>query len=377
MLIQLKQKVGRHLLNFPGWRTNRKIVVIESDDWGSIRMPSKTAFKALLKAGIRVDKCPYNRYDTLASESDLSHLFEVLTSVKDSNGRYPVITANAIMTNPDFEKIRGSDFRIYFHELFTKTLQKYPGCNHSWNLWQEGMKSGVFHPQLHGREHLNVGRWMRALQSKSPETQLAFQHSLFGISTTITQEKRRSYQAALDYDTSGDKAFIVKSVKEGAALFQNFFGHRSTSFIAPNYCWDNDIEKALQAANIHVLQSGRVQKTPIGAGRKVIRHYMGQKNTWGQVYLVRNCIFEPSITGSRQAVENCLADIRTAFFWCKPAIISSHRLNYIGTLDSKNSYTNLRLLTKLLKTIKQQWPEVEFWNSAQLGQQIRKQLLER
>jgi len=30
-------KLHRYIANIPGWRTNRKIIVIESDDWGSIR----------------------------------------------------------------------------------------------------------------------------------------------------------------------------------------------------------------------------------------------------------------------------------------------------------------------------------------------------
>ena len=35
--------------NIMGWCTNRKIIVIESDDWGSIRMSSKQAYNSLLK----------------------------------------------------------------------------------------------------------------------------------------------------------------------------------------------------------------------------------------------------------------------------------------------------------------------------------------
>ena len=31
----------------PDWKTRRRIVVIESDDWGSLRMPSMNAFKKL------------------------------------------------------------------------------------------------------------------------------------------------------------------------------------------------------------------------------------------------------------------------------------------------------------------------------------------
>ncbi len=34
--MSLKQTITHNLLNIPGWHTNRKIVVIESDDWASI-----------------------------------------------------------------------------------------------------------------------------------------------------------------------------------------------------------------------------------------------------------------------------------------------------------------------------------------------------
>ena len=38
--MNFKQTITHNLLNIPSWHTNRKIVVIESDDWGSMRMPS-------------------------------------------------------------------------------------------------------------------------------------------------------------------------------------------------------------------------------------------------------------------------------------------------------------------------------------------------
>jgi len=41
MLKEIKKIAMRNVANIPGWRTDRKIVVIESDDWGAIRMPSK------------------------------------------------------------------------------------------------------------------------------------------------------------------------------------------------------------------------------------------------------------------------------------------------------------------------------------------------
>jgi hypothetical protein len=47
--MKLKTKLKNHLINPPGWRTNRKIIVIESDDWGATRMYDRQAFKVLTK----------------------------------------------------------------------------------------------------------------------------------------------------------------------------------------------------------------------------------------------------------------------------------------------------------------------------------------
>jgi len=76
----IKQYLSRIYYNLPGWRTNRKIVVIESDDWGSIRMPSKEAFNNLQATGIDLlsdEGFRFNKYDSLATSADLELLFEV------------------------------------------------------------------------------------------------------------------------------------------------------------------------------------------------------------------------------------------------------------------------------------------------------------
>ena len=140
----------QNLANIPGWHSKRKIVVIESDDWGSIRMRSSETIRSLSKAGIHISD-PYNLNDSLASEQDLSNLFEVLASVKDIHNKPAVLTANTIVANPDFQKIRNSDFSEYHYEWFTDTLKKYPKHQNSFKLWKEGMGHQIFHPQYHGR----------------------------------------------------------------------------------------------------------------------------------------------------------------------------------------------------------------------------------
>ena len=114
----------KELYNMIGWRTKRHLVVIESDDWGSIRMPSREVYEEFLRRGIRVDNDPYCRYDALATKDDLTNLFEVLQSVTDKNGNHPVITANCVVANPVFDKIKESNFTEYFYEPFTATLDK-------------------------------------------------------------------------------------------------------------------------------------------------------------------------------------------------------------------------------------------------------------
>lgn len=63
--MSLKQNIAYNFFNIPGWRTKRHIVVIESDDWGSVRMPSLEVYNQFLKEGIRVDKDIYLNSATL------------------------------------------------------------------------------------------------------------------------------------------------------------------------------------------------------------------------------------------------------------------------------------------------------------------------
>src|SRR5690554_2556705 len=109
----------KNLSNIPGWRTNRKIVVIESDDWGSLRMSSNQAYEYLLKKNLNIDQgagARYNLYDTLASKEDLAHLFDVLKSVKDKNGDSAKFTAVSLVANPDFTKIKETNYETYYYE---------------------------------------------------------------------------------------------------------------------------------------------------------------------------------------------------------------------------------------------------------------------
>lgn len=344
-------------------------MVIESDDWGAIRTPSLDVIKQLRRSDFDIDHSHYIHNDSLASEKDLALLFRVLKSVKDSNGRRPVFTANTILANPDFNKIKNSGLTEYHFEWFTESLKRYPQHQNSFELWLKGYNDGVFFPQLHGREHLQVQRWMRDLQFGNPATLKAFKNGYYGLGPLNSTNIELSYLPAFDFGQKEELKFIAESICEASSKFKELFGYTSISSVAPNYVWNFDIEKIFYSCGIRYIQSGRAQILPkIDRSKKrYIRHYIGERNSLNQIYLIRNCSFEPSSDRNIDWVDKCMKEIRTSFLWKKPAIIESHRVNYIGYLNEENRDRSLKLLNKLLNKVVEEWPEIEFMTSDQLG----------
>lgn len=368
----IKQTV-KYVNDRKAWKTNRKIVVIESDDWGSIRMPSRKVYNDLIKRGYNCNTDSYLKYDSLASHDDLEALFNTLISVKGAGNRNAVITANTVVANPNFEKIRKDSFNVYHYELFTETLKKYSDHEKSFDLWKEGIKSDIFKPQFHGREHINIYNWIKDLNSNNILRE-AFDNNMISISSEKCKLKS-CYMESLDYYSIEEKNSKTSILDEGLNIFEKIFNQKSESFIANCYVWYDDVEKILSEKGVKYIQGIPLQYIPSTKNdrhfykRKL--HYTGEKNQFNQLYLVRNVHFEPSLYKSRDIVlSQCLKRIEYYFKINRPVIISSHRLNFIGFIDENNRNENLKLFKILLKSIIKKWPEVEFMTSNELGNLI-------
>ncbi len=369
----LKRELAQHYLNLPGWRTSRKLMVIESDDWGSIRMPCRDVYEACIKNGYPVDQNPYERFDTLLSEEDLTHLFDLLGSYKDFRGNHPVITANCVVANPDFDRIREEDFQSYHFETIKETFQSYPRHHNNVTLWQKGMEAGVFHPQFHGREHLNVHRFMEALGRGDKDVHFGFNHRMPGCISKLNGSWVNLYMDAMRYETQEEKRQIIHNIKVGLDLFQKIFGYRSASFIPPNYTWSPDHDKELRGKEVRYIQGIRKLREPEPrGGMKYHTFYLGKRTSSGLIHLVRNVHFEPSLftLGITDPADHCLHGMEVAFRMKKPAVISSHRINYAGFIDVRNRDRTLAMWRQIFARAMKKWPDLEFTTSDRLGDQI-------
>lgn len=365
----------KELYNMLGWRTKRHLVVIESDDWGTIRMPSREVYDEFLRRGIRVDRDPYCRYDNQATRHDLENLFEVLQSVKDKNGHPAVITANTLSANPVFDKIHESDFTKYYFEPFTETLKRDAAHADAFEMWQQGMAEGVFHPQSHGREHLYVKKWVQTLRNGDKVTRTAFDLGTWGLTWLVDSSINQYYMGAFNSSEDADIRAFEVIIDDALRIFKDIFGYESKSFTPTTYEWSPKIEPCLVNHGVKYVQCTFQQKVPIGDDngvRVLYRGFQGTKTKAGLIRLHRNCFFEPSTKENYDWVGECMKRIGIAFKWGKAANICAHRLNFIGSIDCTNTDRNLPEFKRLLQEIVKRWPDVEFISSDQLGEIIEK-----
>jgi len=69
-------------------------------------------------------------------------------------------------------------------------------------------------------------------------------------------------------------------------------------------------------------------------------------------------------------VHIAIDQVAAAFRWRRPAMISSHRVNFSGHIDEKNRARGLDALRLLLRKIVNRWPDVQFISADQLVERI-------
>ena len=356
--------MASNIKNIGGWSTKRKLIVFESDDWGSNRISSKASYEKLVAQGIIRPSNHYDKFDTLEKSGDIENLLEVLSSFKDNMGNHPVFTPFFNTANPDFEKIRQSEYNVYHYKSFWETLDKYGEKDRVMQLWKAGISNHLVTPAFHGREHLCVPLWMRYLGLGHEKIRKAFEHQFYSVSIKGLPLFASAFRPALFFDDNAQIDFLKQSLTDGLNQMKFIFGETLKVFCPPNGISHPLFDEEVAKGGVLAVVTKRFRPEPNGLGAVRKKHYgFGSKNKFGQIHYFRNCGFEPV---SKRGVDICLKDIAAAFRWGKPAIISTHRVNYIGSIDPKNSEYGLTEFRKLLHQILKKWPQAEFVSSNQL-----------
>lgn len=364
-----KKNIFHVWINTFGWKTTRKLILFQSDDWGSQRMPSKEVYNILNNNinNLKLHSCAYSLYDSLEDYTDVENLLNTLNKFKDNNGSSPCFTLNFLTANPDFSRIAENNFDSYFHMDLDTSYGKY-GDSPKMLLFK-GIKNGLIEAQFHGREHLNTTSWLELLK-KNKDIRSAAESGFYFLSFANLKSLNIPYLASFIMYGEQSVKNQTNVFNEGLELFESFFAFKATSFIAPVYVMNAHLMEDLRISSIKSIQGlyREVEMSSSGIISQGKRRSVLNENR--QINLIRNCFFEPSLNASKDWVNEVLKEIEIAFRLNKPAIICTHRLNYIGKLDKKNASKNLILLEDLISKILKKWHDAEFINTEKLSNLI-------
>ena len=355
-----------HLKNLVCKRTKHQMVAFSVDDYGTQRTASFTARKNLLKIRNQPFINRFDMYDSLENTEDLEMLFDTLASVKDINGHHAIFTPFALSANPDFDTMIQNGFSEYIYETLPETYQKMHGNQKTLKMIKEGIEKQIFIPQFHGREHMNIKVMMQLLSIRDPYTVACFKNNSY--SGIVSPIKNISPMGSFGFEDFSENQELGIIAIDGLRLFEQTYGYKAVHFTAPGVRENEIIASYLFNKGIKYIDRSHFEKPYLGHGSYGMTsfHYTGAGNRYGQKYIVRNCVFEPSNNRSFDSVAHCMKLIDAAFTMQTVANISSHRVNFSGNIETENRAFGLGELKRLLKTIVKKFPGVEFISTPQI-----------
>jgi hypothetical protein len=320
-----------------------KAVVIESDDWGLCAWSADDqAFRAL--ADTPAFRSPAGRRyggSTLESAADVNAIAALLGQVRGGDGFPPVWQANTIVGGPDYARLVPPDFAagrlpVVFHPESPSRWRR-PGL---WDEIRAAIAAGVWWPELHGLHHLPEQAWLSALRQGHADARRAFEHQ-----SPVCE----AVESSGEHDPREPLATRTAALEEAEAGFRSLFGRPPRSLCPPDYRWDERLERDAERLGITVLQGKAEQDgVPLRRLRRAGLAWRWPNRAGARFYMPPRIAFEPEAgQPARAGAAAVHRAVRRAWRRGQPAVVSTHRANYVH-LDAARAGAGRGALADLL-----------------------------
>jgi hypothetical protein len=334
----------------------RPTVIVQSDDWGRVGVPSLDALERLRVRHPNIGRDSWDFYG-LESEEDIVALGDVLAETSDKDGRPACFTANFIMANADLRAMRAHD---YGELRWIGIVDGFPApwTDRNFSSYRFNIERKAFYPGLHGFTHFNIPGLLHALRSTTREGAIA--RELAAEDTPYLASLTPEYNFALlargQEDRFLDAADQSYWIKQGVALFLNAFGFSPRTTCAPGYRANDTTFLIWNEVGIEIVQTRRGPDVDINGSLLVLR---------------RNVDFEPALQPDG-SVAAALAQAQAAVARGSPIIVCTHSINYVSRHLGRAQQSRAMLrefLGQLLKT----FPDLRFASDVEFADAYMRQ----
>lgn len=323
------------------WQRTRA-VCLQSDDWGLCGfLPDSRAIEVLDRQALAPGPFPdVYWHSTLEDSAAVASLCAVLSASRGRDGLPTILQANYILGSQEYAVT--DTVARWIEHLLPRTPAGYerPGL---WEAVDAGRRAGVWHPELHGLWHYDPLRRQRNTLGR-PAVEAAAARQIL-----VFPDCERSWELG----SWRSQDVLEQEFARALAGFADLFGRRPRSIIGPDYVWNDADEARWVAADIRVIQGQRQQRKSKWRGtegriRKVMHRTFTRWWRRDRVYLDRNSSFEPlQAAEHRRTTDRTVAEVRQRWREGEPAIVETHRINFVH-LDDGNGELGRRELRRLL-----------------------------
>lgn len=333
-------------------------VLLQSDDWGFFGSSPNFQWCDELLSHVKQNDPGWQRSlcaSTVETVESVERLFSVLSDIKDTSGRNPIMQCGVVVGFPDYVRMKSEKFVVYRDRFLPESPPGWPEWRSVLPIMRNAMKEGLFFPFYHGRSHFAVEQWRRSLLAAHPLSMKAFNCNVV-LPSFVREGEYGKRHLPMPTETW---------ISNGISAFKELFGISPFSTVSPVYRWTDHEELAFSKVGIRFVQGKNLQVPWMNIPRRIIgkglailglkdsgRYYeirTGDCNRTGLRYITRNVHFEPLLDGEG-CVDKAVSAAMKAWKKEEPAIISTHRFNYCH-LDKRLANKSLALLYLFLSKL--------------------------